>query len=59
VFDSLAEIIIMILLTPKIGKSRLGLGRPVGSGPIGGLTGCVVAGLARGARRSNRPPGAV
>jgi hypothetical protein len=35
------------VLTPKIGKSRLGLGRPVRPGPRGGLTGCPVAGLAQ------------
>jgi hypothetical protein len=36
-----------VVLTPKIGKSRLGPGRPVRSGPKGGLTGCPVAGLAQ------------
>jgi hypothetical protein len=35
------------VLTPKIGKSRLGLGRPVRPGPWGSLTGCLVAGLAQ------------
>jgi hypothetical protein len=47
----------MHVLTPKFGKSRHGLGRPVRPGPRGGLTGCAVAGPARGARRSNRPWG--
>jgi hypothetical protein len=42
------------VLTPKIGKSRLGPGRPVRPDPRGGLTGCAVAGPAQGARRSNR-----
>jgi hypothetical protein len=35
------------LLTPKIGKGRLGLGRPVRPGPRGGLAGCPMAGLAQ------------
>jgi hypothetical protein len=35
------------VLTPKIGKSRLGPGRPARPGPRGGLTGCPVAGLAQ------------
>jgi hypothetical protein len=35
------------VLTPKIVKSRLGSGRPVRPGPRDGLTGCLVAGLAR------------
>jgi hypothetical protein len=34
------------VLTPKIGKSRLGPGRPVRPGPRGGLTRCPVADLA-------------
>jgi hypothetical protein len=34
-------------LTLKIGKGRLGPGRPVRLGPRGGLTGCPVAGLAQ------------
>jgi hypothetical protein len=36
---------ISTLLTPKIGKSRLGPGRPVRPGHRGGLTGCPVASL--------------
>jgi hypothetical protein len=35
------------MLTPKIGKSRLGPGRPVRPGPRGCLTGCRVASLAQ------------
>jgi hypothetical protein len=35
------------VLTPKIGKSRLGLDMPVRPGPRGGLTGCPVASLAQ------------
>jgi hypothetical protein len=35
------------VLTPKIGKGRLGPGRLVRPGPRGGLTGCPVAGLAQ------------
>jgi hypothetical protein len=35
------------VLTPKIGKGRLGPGRPVRPGPGGGLTECPVAGLAQ------------
>jgi hypothetical protein len=35
------------VLTPKIGKSRIGPGRLVRLGPRGGLTGCHVAGLAQ------------
>jgi hypothetical protein len=34
-------------LTPKFGRSRLRLGRPVRPGSQGGLTGCTVASLAR------------
>jgi hypothetical protein len=35
------------VLAPKIGKRRLRPGRPVRPGPRGGLTGCLVAGLAQ------------
>jgi hypothetical protein len=35
------------VLTPKIGKGRLGSGRLVRPGLRGGLTGCPVAGLAQ------------
>jgi hypothetical protein len=35
------------VLAPKIGKGRLGPGRPVRPGPRGGLTGYPVAGLAQ------------
>jgi hypothetical protein len=35
------------VLTTKIGKGRLGSGRPVRPGLSGGLTGCPVAGLAQ------------
>jgi hypothetical protein len=34
-------------LTPKIGRGRLGPGRPVRPDPRGGLTGCPVVGLAQ------------
>jgi hypothetical protein len=35
------------VLTPKIGKSRLGPGMPVRPGPRGGLTRCPVVSLAQ------------
>jgi hypothetical protein len=35
------------VLTPEIGKGRLGPGRPVRPGPRGGLTGCPMASLAQ------------
>jgi hypothetical protein len=46
------------LLTPKIGKSRVRLGRPVRPGLRGGLTkvSCSRSGT-KPARRSNRPQG--
>jgi hypothetical protein len=47
------------MLTPKIGKSRLGPGRPVRPGPRGGLTGCPVAGLAQRGPGDLTAPGAV
>jgi hypothetical protein len=48
------------MLTPKIGKSRLGPGRLVRPGPRGqsDRVSCSRSGT-KGTRRSNRPPGAV
>jgi hypothetical protein len=45
------------MLTPKIGKSQLGQGRPVRSSPRGGLAGCPVAGLAQSGPGDLTTPG--
>jgi hypothetical protein len=46
-FGRQMETKLIIVLTPKTGKGRLGPGRPVRPGPKGGLTGCPVASLAQ------------